>query len=709
MLINKTKILLTIALLSLGFLWSGEVQAAVIFQDDFDNPTESTTCNDGIREGYTTDSACDSNTYGGVTRYCAEISSGGRVGNSLKFWRRNGVWGNNGWSTPSYCGGWGKYFTTTEFNNHYKELFVRWYVKIPPEWDASLAMGETHKLNRFYIGTSAGSVSSQILVDVNGATFKNGRIAWALPHGPVYYTVKTISQMGINDGQWHSIEWQIRLNSTTGSTDGGIRIFINGVEEQIYNGNFTDPRYGVWGINMGVSTNEYFTTTLPPALGNLTDGTWNFPTNGWYAIEFDDYVVSTSYIGPESKEPPPSDTNPPSVSFTTNSPQNISSNSLAISGTASDNVGVTECKWRIGTAPNTLNGTALSGTTAWSGTASGFSEGANTLYVGCRDAAGNWGSKSIIVNYASEEPPPVQPETILFETWESGNDLNWRCDYIQGDSRVNTNPPVYEGSYSFKQHSSSAGNYVHCFADNSLLGSSAGNQVSDITVEEYYYLPSGFQWSTGQKLWLMNSFERWGAGYTLAEGRSKPHSWAPYYMTISADSLGRLYGELTRADGLGGTGELWGYYPQNQGNPVSLQMGQWNKIRFRLKMNTPGQADGIFQLWINDVLKSNYSNMNFRGTYTDKGWNHLMMSMHGDSSAPSQWIARDNIRLISNYASALLGDLNNDGIVNIFDYNIFLQHFGVVEDCQNEADLNGDCSVNIFDYNILLENFGRTQ
>jgi hypothetical protein len=57
---------------------------------------------------------------------------------------------------------------------------------------------------------------------------------------------------------------------------------------------------------------------------------------------------------------------------------------------------------------------------------------------------------------------------------------------------------------------------------------------------------------------------------------------------------------------------------------------------------------------------------------------------------------------------SLPGDLNSDGIVNIFDYNLLLQNFGAT-DCGNVADLNGDCSVNIFDYNILLENFGRTQ
>jgi hypothetical protein len=61
-----------------------------------------------------------------------------------------------------------------------------------------------------------------------------------------------------------------------------------------------------------------------------------------------------------------------------------------------------------------------------------------------------------------------------------------------------------------------------------------------------------------------------------------------------------------------------------------------------------------------------------------------------------------------NKSAVLPGNINGDGTVNIFDYNIFLQNLGATNDCQNEADLNADCSVNIFDYNILLENFGRS-
>lgn len=53
------------------------------------------------------------------------------------------------------------------------------------------------------------------------------------------------------------------------------------------------------------------------------------------------------------------------------------------------------------------------------------------------------------------------------------------------------------------------------------------------------------------------------------------------------------------------------------------------------------------------------------------------------------------------------GDLNNDGKVDIFDYNILIENFGNTS-CGNVADIDANCKVDIFDYNILVENFGKT-
>src|SRR6266702_1147954 len=55
----------------------------------------------------------------------------------------------------------------------------------------------------------------------------------------------------------------------------------------------------------------------------------------------------------------------------------------------------------------------------------------------------------------------------------------------------------------------------------------------------------------------------------------------------------------------------------------------------------------------------------------------------------------------------LLGDINNDGIVDIRDYGVWRQQFGAT-DCGNAADLNGDCIVDIRDYGVWRQNFGQT-
>lgn len=54
----------------------------------------------------------------------------------------------------------------------------------------------------------------------------------------------------------------------------------------------------------------------------------------------------------------------------------------------------------------------------------------------------------------------------------------------------------------------------------------------------------------------------------------------------------------------------------------------------------------------------------------------------------------------------LPGDVDGDGDVDIFDYNLLIENFGSV-DCGNAADIDGNCKVDIFDYNILIENFGK--
>lgn len=425
------------------------------------------------------------------------------------------------------------------------------------------------------------------------------------------------------DGQWHCYE--VHLKMDTNGSDGICQVWTD--EALVINESDVD-----WGTDAGFYH-----------IGIGSNADW--PNNGrCMAVDFDDIAISNKgYIGPISGS---TDNTTPSVSIVSPTSGQTISESVTILADASDNIGVVGTQFKLDGANLGPEDTTSPYATSWDTTTT--SNGSHTLTATARDAAGNYATSDTVTITIDNIDSYDQ---ILFETWENNNINNWDDDLVVGDTHIDTTP-IYAGNYAIKLESSNPGNYAHFFGDHPGVD---GDIVTDLTLEEYYYLSPGFQFPEGLKLWIMNCFESWDAGYNLAEGQSKPHTWAPYAMTIWVNSSGELAGQLVRADGLGGIGALWQNYYQNVGSPVSLSPETWNKIKYRLKLNSLGNSDGIFQLWVNDELKCNYSNMNYRGTYPNYGWNHLMMSMHAYPEHPqSQWISRDNILLFSGSNSSQL-------------------------------------------------------
>lgn len=89
------------------------------------------------------------------------------------------------------------------------------------------------------------------------------------------------------------------------------------------------------------------------------------------------------------------DTTAPEVAITTTD-QTINNSIVTAVGTATDAVGVTSCKWSLTGAVSASVGTICTGTTSWSCATSGYSAGANDLYLGCGDVAGNWSTSAHI-------------------------------------------------------------------------------------------------------------------------------------------------------------------------------------------------------------------------------------------------------------------------------------------------------------------------
>lgn len=62
--------------------------------------------------------------------------------------------------------------------------------------------------------------------------------------------------------------------------------------------------------------------------------------------------------------------------------------------------------------------------------------------------------------------------------------------------------------------------------------------------------------------------------------------------------------------------------------------GQWFCIESHIKLNDPGQSNGIQEFWINGQLEARRSDLNFVGTYTSYGINAVLFENYWNAGSP---------------------------------------------------------------------------
>lgn len=133
-------------------------------------------------------------------------------------------------------------------------------------------------------------------------------------------------------------------------------------------------------------------------------------------------------------------------------------------------------------------------------------------------------------------------------------------------------------------------------------------------------------------------------------------------------------------------GKYWGYNGLINQGPQEILIN-WSSIVKQLIQDNllPAQAIGPYQV-------SAYSGQEIFGR------TNVSMEING-------------LTLYSlTKSSSIIGDINTDGKVDIFDYNLLVSGFGKSGlTGLSKGDLNNDGKVDIFDYNILVGNFGKTQ
>ena len=66
----------------------------------------------------------------------------------------------------------------------------------------------------------------------------------------------------------------------------------------------------------------------------------------------------------------------------------------------------------------------------------------------------------------------------------------------------------------------------------------------------------------------------------------------------------------------------------------SALSGQWHCIEGHVRLNTPGQTDGVFEFWIDGNLENARSDLDWRGTYTQYGLNLVSFENYWNGGPP---------------------------------------------------------------------------
>lgn len=83
---------------------------------------------------------------------------------------------------------------------------------------------------------------------------------------------------------------------------------------------------------------------------------------------------------------------------------------------------------------------------------------------------------------------------------------------------------------------------------------------------------------------------------------------------------------------------------QNVGTAVPARLGQWDHLKLFVKPNTSGQSNGVVRLWVNGVLKTEYTNVALRED-TNYMPNKLIMSNYVNATVTNGVQRWDNFIL----------------------------------------------------------------
>src|SRR5262249_21206011 len=168
---------------------------------------------------------------------------------------------------------------------------------------------------------------------------------------------------------------------------------------------------GVTGYSVYRSTTSGFTPSTANRIAQVTGTSYTdtglAPGTYYYKVQAVDAAGNLSASSPQASAVVPADTTPPTVSLTAPAAGATVTGTVAVSATASDNVGVAGVTFKVdGTTTIGSEDTRSPYSVQWDTT--GATNGSHTLTAIARDAAGNTTtSAAVTVTVSNTAPPPT--------------------------------------------------------------------------------------------------------------------------------------------------------------------------------------------------------------------------------------------------------------------------------------------------------------
>lgn len=259
---------------------------------------------------------------------------------------------------------------------------------------------------------------------------------------------------------------------------------------------------------------------------------------------------------------------------------------------------------------------------------------------------------------------PTPPGDVFFEEdWEtySGDTFNsdWYGNFASSSQlRVQTGV-VARGTHAAEHFfpSGSVAEWATQHFGDSIAGpvwpEGAGSRYDDLYIQYKVRYSPGFVFGDGIKQFII------GTQDSRRHDNTCCNPWVSHYFFTIVYSDGFFGAEGNNKFPPGG--QWFDLHPNTSGygpsNPFYMQRDRWYTVEVRRRLNDDGVDNGIFQMWVDGQLVSDYQTVRWRvawnGTYGDDfahGTNFAMISNYIAGSSPqNQSVYFDDVRMSTSF------------------------------------------------------------